>query len=139
MAKRSTSLVLALPSSGTMMWNPFEPEVLTHDGRPSLLEQIAKAERRAAHRIGIVTRRIEIEHADVRVIEIRHARGPHVLRDRVLIGHPQQRTLVGNDRMMDDAVLLGHLDALEPLGKSLRDVLLPEALLADAGRDSVPS
>ena len=35
---------------------------------------------------------------------------------------------------MDDAVLLRHLDALEPVGKSLRDVLLPEALLADAGR-----
>src|SRR6185503_16079179 len=35
--------------------------------------------------------------------------------------------------MMDDAVLFGDLDAPQPLRKPLRDVLLPESLLADAG------
>ena len=104
-----------------------------------LLEQIAHAERRLPHRGGIILRRIEIEHADVRVIEIGHARAPDVLRDRVLIGDPHQRALVGDHRMMHDAVFLRDLDALEPVGKPLRDVLLPEPLLADARRDSAPS
>ena len=88
------------------MWKPFEPEVFTHDGSDELLEQIAQAERGGAHRSAIVRRRIEIEDADVGVIELRHPRDPDVLRDRVLVGHPQQRSLVGDDRMMDDAVLL---------------------------------
>ena len=102
--------------------------------QPELIEQVAKADRRGANGVDIIGGRIEIEDADVRVIQIRHARDPHVLRDRVLVRHPQQRSLVGDHRMMDDAVLLRHLDSLEPVGKSLRDVLLPEALLADAGR-----
>src|SRR5436189_177404 len=51
--------------------------------------------------------------------------------NRVLVGRPQQRLHVGDDRMMDDALLLGDFDALEPVGKSLRDILLPESLPFD--------
>ncbi|MNC88516.1 hypothetical protein D3C83_43340 [compost metagenome] len=36
--------------------------------------------------------------------------------------------------MVHDAVLFRHLDPLQPLGKSLRHVLLPEPLLADSRR-----
>src|SRR5690349_7678442 len=35
---------------------------------------------------------------------------------------------------MDDAVFLGDLDALEPVRKTLRHVLLPKSLLPDTGR-----
>ena len=55
-----------------------------------------------------------------RVVQIRHARRPHVRRDAVLVRQPQQRSHVVDERMVDRAVLLRHLDALEPLGKSLR-------------------
>ena len=57
-----------------------------------------------------------------------------MLRDRVLVGHPQQRSRIGDDGVVDDAVFLRDLDALQPIRKTLRDVLLPEALLADARR-----
>src|SRR5438874_1714435 len=36
--------------------------------------------------------------------------------------------------MVNDAVFLRHVDALEPVGEALRDALLPEAFLIDAGR-----
>ena len=38
-------------------------------------------------------------------------------RDAVLVDHPQERPRVGDDRVMDGAVLLGDLDALKPSGK----------------------
>ena len=60
-----------------------------------------------------------------------------MVRDGVLVDRPQERSQVRHDRMMDDAVLLGDFNALQPAGKPLRDVLLPESLAPDAGRDEV--
>jgi hypothetical protein len=68
------------------------------------------------------------------MIQIGNPRRPHVLRDRVLIRDPEQRSRVGHDRVVDDAVFLRHFDALQPLRKALGDVLLPEPLLADSRR-----
>jgi hypothetical protein len=103
--------------------------------KPQFVEQIAKRERRRAqHGRLVFPGRVEVEDADVRVVQVRRARRPHVLSDGVLIGHPEQRTQVGDERMVHDAVLLRHLDPLEPVGKPLRHVLLPETLPADARR-----
>src|ERR1051326_488224 len=52
--------------------------------------------------------------------------------DAVLIDEPQQRTLVGHDRVVNDAVLLRNLDALQPIRKALRDIFLDKTFLTDA-------
>ena len=116
------------------MWKPFEPDVFTQLGQAELVQQIAKRERRRAQHVRLVFGRIEVEDADVGVVQVRRARRPHVRRDAVLIGHPEQRSRVADERMVHGAALLRHLDALQPLGEALRDVLLQEALLADAAR-----
>src|SRR5690349_3975883 len=59
------------------------------------------------------------------------------MRDRVLVGCPEERPYVGDNRMMDDALLLGHFDAFQPIGKSLRNVLLPESLTSNPRRISL--
>ena len=105
--------VSALPSSGTTTWKPFEPEVLTQLGSPSSSSR-SRSCSAAVQLVACVDRRIEIEHADVGMVEIRRARGPHVRRDAVLIGQPQQRPRVCDERMVHDAVLLRHLDPLQP-------------------------
>ena len=111
------------------MWKPFDPDVFTQLGSPSSASRSRSAERRGAQHLRIVLRRIEIEDADVRVVQIRRARRPHVRRDGVLVRDPEQRPRVGDDRVMHRAVLLRHLDALEPVRKALRDILLDEPLL----------
>ena len=70
-ANRAAAPMVVLPSSGTTMWKPFEPVVLTHDGQAELLQQIAQADRCRPHLGGVVAGRIEIEHAEVRA-----SRGP---------------------------------------------------------------
>ena len=115
------------------MWKPFEPDVFTQLGRPSSASRSRSASAAARRTSGSSSRRIEIEDAEVRVVEVRHARRPHVRRDAVLVGQPEQRSRVGHERMVDGAVLLRHLDALEPGREALRHVLLQEPLLADAG------
>src|SRR5579872_1502265 len=81
----------------------------------------------------IVGGRIEIEDADIGAVEIRDARRPDVVRDRVLVRGPQERWQIVDERMAHGAVLLRHVDARQPLRESLDDALLPEAFLADAG------
>ena len=99
-----------------------------------LAEEVAQGERgRPEHLRLVFVRRIEIEHTDVRVIQLRRARRPHVLGDRVLVRHPEQRPRVGDERMVDDPILLRNLDPFEPRRKSARYVLLPEPFPADAG------
>src|SRR5919112_4899441 len=98
-----------------------------------LREQVAKTQRCRAEHVGRLVGRVQIEHADVRLIHVRRARRPHVRRDAVLVGHPEQRARVRDEWMMNGAVLLGHLDALQPLGKTLRHVLLEKPRLRDAG------
>ena len=100
---------------------------------PELAQQVAQRERCSAKRLRILFRRIEIEDTDVRVVEVGCARRPHVRRDAVLIGEPEQRTSVSGDGMMNRAVLLRHLDALQPRGEPLRHVFLDEPLVPDAG------
>src|SRR5204862_7024515 len=41
---------------------------------------------------------------------------------------------VRHDGMMDDAVLLGNLDTLQPFPKTFRHIFLEKSLFADAGR-----
>src|SRR5438874_826069 len=50
----------------------------------------------------------------------------------VLIGQPHEVARVGDNGIVDDAVLVRHGNALEPLGRALPDVLLKEPLRADA-------
>jgi hypothetical protein len=102
--------------------------------QPQFVQQIAQSEGGGAHRRGVLLRRIEIEDADIRVVQTGYARDPDMLRDGVLVGDPHQRPLVRDHRVMQEAVFLRHLDALQPVGNPLRDVFLPETLLADAGR-----
>ena len=136
-ANRATSPMSALPSSGTTMWKPFDRGL--HPARQARARRADRAAASAAARStsGIVLGRIEIEDADVRVVEVRRARRPDVRRDAVLVGDPEQRARVGDERIVHRAVLLRHLDALEPRGEALRHVLLDEALLADAGRKAL--
>ena len=80
-------------------------------GRAPSADRAARAPPRAG-RPAIVVGRIEIEDADVGVVQVRRARRPDVRRDAVLVGHPEQRSRVGDERMVHGAVLLRHLDAL---------------------------
>ena len=82
---------------------------------------------------------VEVEHADVGLIQVRRARRPHVRRDAVLVRQPEQRARVGDERMMHGPALLRHLDAPKPRGIALRHVLLQEPLLVDARPESAPS
>ena len=99
---------------------------------PELEQEIAKCECRRMQNFRLVLARIEIEHANIGVPQVRDARGPHVKRDAVLIRQPEQRARIGDDGMMDCASLLLHFDALQPFGKTLRNIFLKEALLTDA-------
>src|SRR6476659_6097819 len=47
-------------------------------------------------------------------------------RDAVLVREPQQGSRVSDNRMIDCAFVLRNLDAFQPLGKTLRNVLLKE-------------
>src|SRR5262249_36499172 len=98
------------------------------------LQQGAQQESRTAQGFRVVARGIEVEDADVGVPEARDARSPHVRRDRVLVGHPDERPSVGDERVAHCAAPLRDLDTLEPVGAALADILLPEALRADAAR-----
>ena len=73
------------------MWKPFEPEVFTQLVTPVLEQQIAQHQRRLAQHLGLVAGRVEIEHAQVGLVEARRARRPHVQRDGVLVRQPLQR------------------------------------------------
>src|SRR5690348_14379325 len=55
-------------------------------------------------------------------------------RDAVLVNEPQQRTRVGDDRVMHNPILLRSLDALQPIRKALGDIFLNETFLRDASR-----
>ena len=98
--------------------------------QPQLVQQIAQRERCRAQRLGIVFRRIEIEDADVGVVEVGRARRPHVRRDAVLVGEPQQRSRVG--RRADDAPCRpssAPRPARSHAGNPFDDVLLDEPLV----------
>jgi hypothetical protein len=86
---------------------------------------------------GSSRRGIEIEHAQIRLVELRYPRDPDVGRDRVLVGEPDERSRVADQRVVHGparlVVALLNLDPLEPARKPLRHVLLDEALLLDAG------
>ena len=63
------------------MWKPFEPDVFTQLGRPSSVEQVAQRQRRRAQHLRLVSGRVEVEDADVGVVQVRRARRPDVRRD----------------------------------------------------------
>jgi hypothetical protein len=56
----------------------------------------------------------------------------------ILIGQPEERPDIAREGMVYRAALFRDLDALEPLRKSLRHILLNEPLGCDAA-GSVPS
>ena len=58
---------------------------------------------------------------------------------RVLVGEPQQRSRVGDERMVHDAVLLRHLDALEPRRESPSRRPSARSPSCRCRRDSAPS
>ncbi len=84
--------------------------------------------------VRLVIRGVEIEDADVGVMQVRDPGRPDVRRDAVLVGQPEQRSRVGGQRVVHDASLLGNLDALQPVREAAGDVLLDEALLVDPCR-----
>ena len=67
-----------------------------------------------------------------RVVEVRRTRRPHVNRDAVLVGEPEQRSSVVCDRMMNRAAVLWHFDTHKPLRKPFRNVFLKEARRSNA-------
>src|SRR5260370_17816739 len=84
------------------------------------MEEVAKRERRRAEDVRLVFRRIEVEDADVGLVQARRTRCPYVWGDSVLVDHPQQRSRVANEGMMQRSALLRNLDALQPLLETLR-------------------
>ena len=83
---------------------PLRARRLDEARQTELREQIAHRQRGGAQDLlSVVARRIEIEHAQIGLVQLRHARGPHVRRDRVLIGEPQQRALVAGQRVVHRA------------------------------------
>src|SRR5262245_2647528 len=99
-----------------------------------ILQEIADVQCGLAQPVEILAGGIEVEDADIRVVQPGSARHPDVRRDRVLVGHPQERADIGHERMMDDPVFFWNLDSFEPVRKSFRDILLPEPFLANPRR-----
>ena len=75
---------------------------------------------------------VQIEDADIGLVQVGSPRCPYVRGDAVLVGEPEQRPGIGDERMMYGPSLLRNLDAIQPLGKTLRDIFLKETLFADA-------
>ena len=116
---------------------PLRARRLDPARQAELVEEIAKPQRRRSQHAQVVFGGVEIEDADVGVVQVRRARRPHVRGDAVLVGQPQQRSRIADERMAHRPALLGHLDALQPTRESLRDVLVHEARLADARREAL--
>src|SRR6266849_9214564 len=95
------------------------------------MQQVAERERCRTQDGRLLLRRVEVEDADVGLVEVRCPRRPDVRRDAVLVGKPEQRSRVSDQWMAHRPALLRNLDALQPLGKTLRDILLKEAFLAN--------
>jgi hypothetical protein len=118
---------------------PLRTGGLDEARQAELGQEIAHREDRRAQLRRIVVGRVEIEDAQIGLPQVRQARRPDVRRDRVLVRHPDQRARVVDERVVDGTVVLGarafrDLDPTQPVGKSLRDVLLDEALFGYAGR-----
>src|SRR6185436_1707995 len=94
--------------------------------KTQLFQQRPQVERCSAQNVQIVARWIEIKDADVGLVEVRRTRRPHVNRDAVLVREPQQRSRVGDNRMIDRPFVLWNLDAFQPFRKTFRNVLLKE-------------
>ena len=58
--------------------------------KAQFLQQITQVERGFPNGLRIVSGRIEIEDAEIGTLQVGNPRGPDVLRDRVLVGHPEQ-------------------------------------------------
>ena len=102
------------------MWNPFEPEVLTQLLQPEFPQKVAQRERRPPQVVRLVFRRIQVENADVGLVQVGRPRDPDVRRDAVLIDHPEQRSHVADQRMVHGPALLRNFGALQPGGEALR-------------------
>ena len=96
-----------------------------------LQQEIADGECRSSQRVGVLLGGIEVEHAQIRMPEVRHAGRPGMWRDAVLVREPQERANVCHERMLDRATLLRDLHPFEPLRESLGDVFLKEPLRID--------
>src|SRR5690242_8706947 len=79
-----------------------------------LTEDVAQEQRRVAEHGGIFFEWIEIEDADVRTVNVRSARRPHVRCYTILIGEPEQSACVIDERIVHDAIFLGNGNRLEP-------------------------
>src|SRR2546422_496385 len=80
-------------------------------GKSQLLQQRTQIQRGAAQHVQLtfvsrIARWIEIKNADVGLVKIWRTRGPHVNRDAVLVREPQQRSRVGDNWMIDSALVL---------------------------------
>src|SRR5205814_3446125 len=103
--------------------------------KAELVEEVPKRERCRAQDVRLILGWVEIEHTDVGVIQLRHARRPDMRRDAVLVGQPEQRSRIQNDWVVHRPALLRNFDALQPFGEAPGDVLLEKTLLADAVRE----
>src|SRR6266540_3250784 len=71
-----------------------------------LVEEAAKRECCRTQDIRLIFRRVEVEDADVGLVQVGRARRPHVRRDAVLVGEPEQRSRVAYEWMVHRPALL---------------------------------
>ena len=134
---RPTSSNVARAVERTTTWKPFEPDVFTQLVRPSS-SSTSRSQRRVAQHVRLVARRIEVEHAQVGLIEAGGARDGHTCSVMLFwfASHCSERAIVGQ-RVVDRAALLRRLDALQPRREALAHVLLDEPLAPDAVRKAL--
>src|SRR5262249_26118154 len=88
--------------------------------------------RGGADLVEVVDRGVEVHDDVVGVVELVDAAGPQVRGDHGSAGHVRQRGGLAGDGVGDGAALLGHGDAVDPVGEVVGDVLQEEAALVHA-------
>src|SRR5688572_1871149 len=111
----------------------FRSRSLYPTRKPKLVEKTANRQGGITKHRRVIYRWVEVEHADVRMEEIRRTRYPYVRRNAVLVDEPQQGFRVRHQRIVDSPFLLGNLDASEPVREPFRHILLNETLFSNSG------
>ena len=123
--------------SGATTCSPREPEVIAYGASPSSRSSVAEGERALADHVEVGVRvlvgRVEVEHEPVGLVRAVGAGRPRVRRHAVELGE-RDAHLRAADGVGDGAALAAarHLDAPDPVGHALRDLLLDHDGLVDA-------
>ena len=119
---------------------PEPPVVFTSGATPTAANSVARRERDARQRRErAAVDRIEVEQDEVRHVERRFARVPHVQHDRREVGDVRERRFVVADDELDRVVPLARRrhHRRYPLRQAARDVLLPKRRARRCRSDSV--